>query len=146
LTGKDPLYLKTVNSKAIVVSAEFSLLAQNSVTFKALMDSGTSAQGFINHSLVQNLRIPIYKISYTRTLMLANDCAAAEKITDYVVLLMQIGNYYENALFFVIKLFQKTPVILGLQWLYRHNPSIDFRNNSLTFTSPYYHRFCLIPE
>jgi hypothetical protein len=78
--------------------------------------------------------------------MLANDRAAAEKITDYVILLMRISNYYENALFFVTKLFQKTPVILGLQWLYRHNPSIDFQNNSLTFTSPYCHRFCLTPE
>jgi hypothetical protein len=89
----------------MVVSAEFSLLAQNSVTLKALVNSGALAQGFINHSLVQNLRIPTYKTPYTRTLMLANDRAAAEKITDYVILLMQIGNYYENALLFVIKLF-----------------------------------------
>jgi hypothetical protein len=112
--GKNPLYLKIVNSKAIVVSAEFSFPAQNSVIFKALVDSGALARGFINHSLVQNPRIPIYKTSYTRTLMLANDRAAAEKITDYVILLMKIGNYYENALFFVIKLFQETPMILGL--------------------------------
>jgi hypothetical protein len=46
--------------------------------------------------------------------MLANDRAAAEKITDYVILLMRISNYYKNALFFVIKFFQETFVILGL--------------------------------
>jgi hypothetical protein len=106
--------MKTINSKAIVVSAELFPLAQNLVTFKALVDSGASARGFINHSLVQNLRIPTYKTSYTRTLMLANDRAAAEKITGYVILPMRISNYYENALFFVTKIFQKTPVILGL--------------------------------
>jgi hypothetical protein len=89
----------------MVVSAEFSLLAQNLITFKALVDSDTLARGFINHSLVQNLRILIYKTPYTRTLMLANNRAAAEKITDYVILLMRIGNYYENALFFVTKFF-----------------------------------------
>jgi hypothetical protein len=88
----------------MVVFAEFFLLAQNSVTLKALVDSGALARGFINHSLVQNLRIPIYKTLYTRTLMLANDRTAAEKITDYVILHMRIGNYYENALFFVTKL------------------------------------------
>jgi hypothetical protein len=93
----------------MVVFAEFFLSAQNSVILKALVDSGALARGFINHSLVQNLRIPIYKISYTRTLMLANDRAAAEKITNYVILLMRIGNYYENVLFFVTKLFQKKP-------------------------------------
>jgi hypothetical protein len=114
LTGKDPLYLKIIDSKAMVVSAEFSLPAQNLVTFKALVDSGASARGFINHFLVQNLKIPTYKTSYTRTLMLANDRAAAEKITNYVILLMRIGNYYENALFFVTKLSQETPVIFGL--------------------------------
>jgi predicted aspartyl protease len=63
----------------MVVSAEFSLPAQNSITLKALVDSGASARGFINHSLIQNLRIPTYKTPYTRTLMLANDRAAAEK-------------------------------------------------------------------
>jgi hypothetical protein len=99
----------------MVVSAEFSLLAQNSVTFKALVDSGASARGFINHFLVQNLRIPTYKTPYTRILMLANDRAAAEKITNYVILPIRISNYYENTLFFVTKLFQKTPVILKLQ-------------------------------
>jgi hypothetical protein len=128
----------------MVVSAEFSLLSQNSVTFKALVDSGALARGFINHSLVQNLRIPTYKTPYTRTLMLADDRAAAEKITDYVILPMRISNYYENTLFFVTKFSQETLVILGLQWLYKHNPSIDFRNNFLTFISPYCHRFCLI--
>jgi hypothetical protein len=130
----------------MVVSAEFSLLAQNSIILKTLVNSGTSARGFINHSLVQNLRIPTYKTPYTRTLMLADDRAAAEKITDYVILPMRIGNHYENILFFVIKLFQKTLVILGLQWLYKYNPSINFRNNFLTFISPYCHRFCLISE
>jgi predicted aspartyl protease len=98
----------------MVVSAEFSLPAQNSVTLKALVDSGASARGFINHSLVQNLRIPTYKTPYTRTLMLADDRAAAEKITDYVILPMRIGNYYKNALFFVTKFSQETPVIFGL--------------------------------
>jgi hypothetical protein len=34
---------------------------------------------------------------------------------------------------------------LGLQWLYKHNPSINFRNNFLTFISLYCHRFCLTP-
>jgi hypothetical protein len=98
----------------MVVSAEFSLPAQNSVTLKAFVNSGASAQGFINHSLVQNLRIFTYKTPYTRTLMLADDRAAAKKITNYVILLMRIGNYYENTLFFVIKLSQETLVILGL--------------------------------
>jgi hypothetical protein len=115
LTGKNPLYLKTINSKAMVVSAEFSLPTQNSVNLKALVDNGALARGFINHSLVQNLRIPTYKTPYTRILMLANDRAAAEKITNYVILPMRIGNYYKNALFFVTKLSSKTLVILGLQ-------------------------------
>jgi hypothetical protein len=98
----------------MVVSTEFSFLAQNSIILKALVDSGALARGFINHFLIQNLRIPTYKTPYIRTLMLANDRAAAEKITNYVILLMRISNYYENTLFFVIKLSQKTPVILGL--------------------------------
>jgi hypothetical protein len=98
------LYLKSIDNKSIIVSAEFLLSAQQFLTLNALVDSGALARGFIDRSLVKLKNIRTYKISYIRTLILADDRAAIEKITDYIIVFLKIGNYNENALFFVIKL------------------------------------------
>jgi hypothetical protein len=100
----EPLYLKSINNKSIIVSAELLLPAQQSLTLNALIDNGASARGFINRSLVKLKNIRIYKTPYTKTFILADNRAATEKITDYIIASLKIGNYNENALFFVIKL------------------------------------------
>jgi hypothetical protein len=86
------------------VSAELFLPAQQSLTLNALVDSGASARGFINRSLVKLKNIRTHKTPYTRTLILADDRATTEKIIDYIIVPLKIGNHNENALFFVIKL------------------------------------------
>jgi hypothetical protein len=108
------LYLKSVDNKSIIVSAEFLLFAQQPLTLNALIDSGASARGFINRSLVKLKNIRIYKISYIRTFILADNRATIEKITDYIIAPLKIGNHNENALFFVTKLLQQTLIILEL--------------------------------
>jgi hypothetical protein len=99
-----PLYLKSIDNKSIIVSAEFLLPAQQSLTLNALIDSGASARGFINRSLIKLKNIRTYKTPYTRTLILADNRAATKRITDYIIAFLKIGNYNENALFFVTKL------------------------------------------
>jgi hypothetical protein len=55
---------------------------------------------------------------------------------------MLIGGHEENCLFFVTRLSPDTPLIFGLPWLQRHNPTIDWAEMSLTFNSWYCRRFC----
>jgi hypothetical protein len=99
-----PLYLKLVNNKSIIVSAELLLSAQQPLTLNALIDSSASARGFINRSLVKLKNIRTYKTPYIKTLILADNRATIEKITNYIIALLKISNYNENALFFVTKL------------------------------------------
>jgi hypothetical protein len=98
------LYLKSIDNKLIIVSAEFLLSAQQSLILNILIDSSALARGFINRSLIKLKNIHIYKISYIKTFILADDRAIIEKITDYIIAPLKIGNYNENALFFIIKL------------------------------------------
>jgi hypothetical protein len=86
------------------VSAEFLLSAQQPLTLNALIDSGALARGFINRFLVKLKNIRTYKTPYTKTFILADNRAAIEKITDYIIAPLKIGNHNENALFFVTKL------------------------------------------
>jgi hypothetical protein len=98
------LYLKLINNKSIIVSAELLLPAQQPLILNALLDNGASARGFIDRSLVKLKNIRTYKTPDIRTFILADNRAATEKITDYIIAFLKIGNYNKNALFFVIKL------------------------------------------
>jgi hypothetical protein len=99
-----PLYLKLINNKSIIVSAELFLPAQQPLILNALINNGASARGFIDHFLVKLKNIRTHKTPYTKTFILADNRAATEKITDYIIVSLKIGNYNENALFFVTKL------------------------------------------
>jgi hypothetical protein len=99
-----PLYLRSIDNKSIIISAELLLFAQQSLTLNALIDSNASARGFINRSLIKLKNIRTYKTPYTKTFILADNRATTKKITDYIIASLKIGNYNENALFFVIKL------------------------------------------
>jgi hypothetical protein len=101
-----PLYLKLINNKSIIVFAELLLFAQQPLILNALIDNSALARGFINRFLVKLKNIRTYKTPYTRIFILADNRAATEKIIDYIIAPLKIGNHNENALFFVIKLLQ----------------------------------------
>ncbi|KAK4209732.1 hypothetical protein QBC37DRAFT_254192, partial [Rhypophila decipiens] len=54
-------------------------------------------------------------------------------ITNSVHVVMRIGHHRENIEFYLTNLSRKNPVILGLPWLQKHNPDIDWSVPSLTF-------------
>ncbi len=77
-----------------------------------------------------------------RPLLLA-DGKPADTISEYTLIPCQIGDHQELGLFFVVNLAPDTPLILGLPWLRRHNPVIDWAALTLTFSSNYCCKFCL---
>jgi hypothetical protein len=85
---------------------------------------------------VQYYKLPTQPTPHPRTLLLA-DGKTTDKITEYIILPVSIGNHNEYCLFFVTNLADNTPVIFGLPWLKRHNPYIDWAAMSLTFNSWY---------
>jgi hypothetical protein len=56
---------------------------------------------------------------------------------------MEVSDYREELTLFIISLAQGNPVILGLPWLCKHNPRIDWKSLQLKFTK-HYHRRCLL--
>jgi hypothetical protein len=86
------------------VFAELLLPAQQPLALSALINNSALARKFINRSLVKLKNIRTYKTPYTKALILADNRAIIEKITDYIIAFLKIGNYNENALFFVTKL------------------------------------------
>ena len=58
---------------------------------------------------------------------------------------MIIDNHVEEISFFIVPQCV-VPIILGRDWLIRHNPSIDYRTNSLYFSDPYCFNNCFLED
>jgi hypothetical protein len=99
------------------------------------MDS-TFAQ---THSLV------LQPMPVARKLFLA-DGVSGGIVQEYVVLPMRIGNHYEFCLFYITTLAPSTPVILGLPWLQKHNPSIDWTAMTIQMDSWYCLKYCCLGD
>ncbi len=106
-----------------------------------LVDSGCSARGFADRELLRSRNIHTLRLPKPRLVLLA-DGKAAGNITDYAMLDIAVGNHTETCVFFVTTLAADNPIILGLPWLRRHNPTIDWRTLSMTFQSPYCLQHC----
>ena len=101
-----------------------------------LIDSGCSARAFADLDFITKNCIQTQLLPRPRSLLLADGKPAA-RITRYFVAPVAIGAHEELCLFFITSLTKDTPLIFGLPWLQRHNPSIDWTKMSITFTSTY---------
>lgn len=139
--SRDPLYLRSINSKSLRISTEISLAPNVIIPLVSLIDSGAAGYGFIDRKVVSELRIPTRPLPYTRYLLLA-DGKPSDVLSQYALLDIRINDHREIGLFYVTTLSTADPMILGLPWLQRHNPSIDWSAMTLRFTSTYCSRYC----
>ncbi|CCD42354.1 hypothetical protein BofuT4_P014820.1 [Botrytis cinerea T4] len=139
--SRDPLYLRSINSKSLRISTEISLAPNVIIPLGSLIDSGAAGYGFIDRKVVSELRIPTRPLPYTRYLLLA-DGKPSDVLSQYALLDIRINDHREIGLFYVTTLSTADPMILGLPWLQRHNPSIDWSAMTLRFTSTYCSRYC----
>jgi hypothetical protein len=116
LAEKGPLQLRSIDSKSLLVQTTLFLAHNRLVAVRGLVDSGCSGRAFISKKFVGR---------------------TADKIIEYTILPVSIGNHYEYCLFFITNLADETPIIFGLPWLKRHNPYINWAAMSLTFNSWY---------
>ncbi len=137
----NPLTLKTIDSKSLLIQTMLTPAHAPPVKTNSLVDSGCSARGFADRKFCKDNNIPTLLLPKPRLVLLA-DGKAASKITDYFVTKIAVGNHTETCVFFVTTLTADNPIILGLPWLQRHNPTIDWRSMSITFQSPYCLRHC----
>jgi hypothetical protein len=116
-------------------------LAHANVETRSLIDSGCSGKAFIDRLFAQFHKLPMFPMPKARPLLLANG-HVSDTLTEYTILPMKIGSHHEPCLFYVTTLAANTPVILGLPWLRRHNPSIDWSSMSMQMDSWYCQRHC----
>ncbi|KAM7211164.1 hypothetical protein V8F06_013445 [Rhypophila decipiens] len=88
--------------------------------------------GFMDKNFAREKGLRIRTLDKPKPLYLAHG-DLSDWITTYVEQSVRIGHHREHIMFFLTTLSSNHPVILGLPWLQKHNPDIDWKVPSLTF-------------
>ena len=109
---------------------------------KALVDNG-SDDCLISSSLVRQYEIPTVALKNPIAIYLADGLPAKDAFVTHrtTVLLVTLGDHIEMRSFYVHEL--AFPIILGMDWLQDHNPSINWPTLTMDFASEYCTTTCL---
>ena len=101
----------------------------------ALVDSGASGFAFIDKAFVSQHDLPLSKLTEPRRLEVIDGRPIdSGEITHSATFQLWVGNHTEEAQAFVTKL-GHYPLVLGIPWLRRHDPTIRWKENSLEFAA-----------
>lgn len=137
-----PLSLQSIGNtkRSLLLHAKLLTARSETLTSPTLVDCGCTAYGFVDIDIAASL--PRYLLPKPRVVQLANGKTAGE-ITEYVLTPMALGKHEEMVLLFVTRLGKANPVVLGIPWLQRHQPRIDWAGLKLWFDSNHCHSHCL---
>lgn len=98
----------------------------------SLVDSGCSGLAFMDYKFAVKHRLPLTQLQKRRPLFLADSVLSSwvEFATKTELL---VGDHWEQLQFFITTLSSENPIILGLPWLRRHDPVIEWDTLRLTF-------------
>lgn len=110
-----------------------------SIKTTAMVDSGAMGN-FIHPRFVSEHKL----VTRDRTPLVVNDVNGRllSRVDQQVEINMVLGNHSETLTFDVAPL-GKHNVVLGLPWLQRHNPTIQWSSGKITFISDYCEEHCL---
>ncbi|QRV99733.1 Retrotransposon nucleocapsid protein [Ceratobasidium sp. AG-Ba] len=108
----------------------------------AMLDSGASSI-FISKNIVRNFQLFKKKLDKPRRLKVIDGREIESgRVEHYVTLNLKIFDHEEEIDAYVVNV-GNHDLVLGMAWLKRHNPAIDWDKKSLVFSSHYCSENCL---
>ena len=115
---------------------------RETVTINAMIDSGAT-EDFIDQEICNKHRIKMIKAKTLREIYLADGKPSAMgPVTHMTKIPMDISGHRELATVQVANL-QNHEVILGMPWLRKHNPTINWNDKKITFNDERCTTWCL---
>lgn len=112
----------------------------------ALVDSGANGIAFIDQSFAHTNRLTLEPLRKARRLEVVDGRqSVAGKITHLTRLPLEIRSHKEILPCFVTKLGQQ-PIVLGIPWLQRHDATISWKDNTISFASDYCRQYCNVRQ
>jgi len=121
-------------TELIEVDTVISLSDGKEVPASALLDTGSQGS-LIDDTFVQKNAIPLKPKPEPMILKLADGEEALKKdLTQYAPVQLQVNDHHEHIALDVTTLTHD--IILGAPWFKKHNPTIDFETEEVSFDSP----------
>ncbi|OMH80166.1 Retrotransposon-derived protein PEG10, partial [Zancudomyces culisetae] len=110
----------------------------------AMVDTGATGY-FMDSQFAKNNRIQNYikQIPTKVEFIDGSENPSGPITTETQVLSLTINNHHEFIIFDLLPI-KHANIILGLPWLYEHNPLIDWRDSTILFNDIYCKRYCLL--
>lgn len=108
-----------------------------------MVDTGATADGFLDNTFAQERNIPLTKLEKPLRLTVVDGRdSSAGAITHCADVDLRIGSHLEHIKLYVTKL-GRYDIILGHPWLRRHSGHPDFADGYIRFNSTYCRNNCL---
>jgi hypothetical protein len=108
----------------------------------AMVDCG-AMENFIDKEYAEWNRIPLNEKTVPRTVLAVDGREVASgPVTHNAVVKLKINNHHEMIKLHCITI-GNSPIIVGLPWLKRHNPNMDWKEGRVMFNSTRCARQCL---
>ena len=116
----------------------------NVIKSHALIDCGATGCAFIDEDFARRNNLPLHRLHSPRTLhVIDGRPSSSGAITHITKVCLRIREHQEDIPMFVTKLGQY-PIVLGIQWLRRHDVRLHFATNKVTFSSKYCLKHCIL--
>ena len=104
----------------------------NNVMASIIIDSGANAS-FISEKFIKKNKIAAIPTASSSVVVLAD---GGEKTTNHIVLnaVLKIDSYSDKSLKFHVTDLCDVDIILGMDWLHKYNPDIDWKNSIVKLT------------
>lgn len=132
---RQDIYVNIVNDRKdslFFVQMEILLDGQK-LELEAMVDSGAMGIGFMDRNLAKYKGLPVLSLNTPVKVKSVDGTACGNGlITEKALLRVKIQDILEEVEFLIIDC-PKTPIILGLEWLRKHNPVVDWGAGTLKF-------------
>lgn len=109
----------------------------------ALIDSGAQ-KTFIDENLAKELGLKMMTLRNPFNINLANGATGRKPITQAIKTKIQVGDRHVEDLFAYVTSVPQHKFILGLDWMKKHQPTLDFSRLNIDFKSEYCNKTCLV--
>lgn len=116
--------------------------SHRSIRTHALVDCGATGFAFIDEEYVRHHNLPLYPLKKPRTVEVIDGRPIKSGEIRYMTkITMTIDKHVEEIPMFITNL-GHYPIVLGIPWLRRHDVSIHWAKNTVSFDSDYCLQYC----
>jgi hypothetical protein len=102
-----------------------------------------ATENFIDQRYIEQNNIPLQWKAIPHRVLAVDGWEVANRLVSHEGLVdLTINNHYETIRLYCITI-GNTPIIMGLPWLRKHNPNIDWREGHITFNKTRCTKECL---